>query len=304
MARLAAFARWQDGRYLLTPASYNRARGRGATLEALTALLEGASGAPLPDAVRGALRAWEQAGARMTLASVGGTASRPALLECDDPLVLGQLARKRRFRDHVRRTLSPRALILDDAHLGAVVRHLRREGHDPRVLLSLEAAQDGVAAGRTAIAGRSTAAYHWLTSQVYRGLARFVPLPAPCPDSLQETLAARLPPGELAAAQAGAERVLDALAGAMDGWAPQPSPEPGLDPEETRPQIEAAIRAGGTLRMTYWSAGRGALTHRTVTPYRLEQRGNKLYLVAYCHQARDERVFRLDRIRALEGGGD
>jgi hypothetical protein len=292
--RLEPFADWERGHYLLTPASFNRARGRGATLEALLGLLEEATAASLPPAVRQALRAWERSGVRMTL-------SRPALLECDDPAILGQLARKRRFRNYIVRTLSSRALVLDDAHLGAALRHLRREGHDPRVLLPLEETGQAPAAspGR-GLAGRSAAAFHWLAGQVYRGLARFVQLPAAYPSSAFDELAKTLPPAELAAAEAGAGRVLEALASALDGWAPHPSQVPGLDPEAIRPQIEAAIRDDKALRITYWTAGRGALTQRTVTPYRLERRGRTLYMVAYCHQAQDERVFRLDRVRELE----
>ncbi len=285
LARLEMFADWGDGRYLLTPASFNRARGRGETLQGLVGLLEEAQAGPLSPAMGRALGAWERAGTEMTL-------SRPALLECDDPAVLGALARKRRFRQHIVRTLSPRALVLDDARLDVALRHLRREGHDPRVTIPL----DEVQARPLDQAG---AAFHLLAGRVYQGLARFVRLPAPYPSRLLGDLAETLPPADVAAAEAGARRVLEALASALDGWAPQPSPQPGLDPDVTRPQIEAAIQSGKGLAISYWSAGRGALTHREISPYRLERRGRTLYLVAYCHQAGDERVFRLDRIRKL-----
>ncbi|MGD9099608.1 MAG: WYL domain-containing protein [Anaerolineae bacterium] len=52
-------------------------------------------------------------------------------------------------------------------------------------------------------------------------------------------------------------------------------------------------------RVDFVTAGRGALTRRQVTPYRLEQRARTLYLIAYCHHVHAKRTFRLDRMRDL-----
>jgi hypothetical protein len=282
---LELYATWDQGRYILTPASFNRARGRGGTLEALLATLEEAGGALPSHEVRAMLRRWDRSGARMTL-------NRSAVLECDDPAVLSRLCGRRRFRRYVVRTLSPRAVVLNDAHLPAAVRYLRREGHDPRVFLPTEEA--------AVPAGRTVEAFQLLAGRVYQGLARFIQLPSWYPSGVLDGLAAALPPAEAAAADVQAQGILDSVADALDGWTPHPSPEPGLDPEVTWPQIEAAIRQGKSLRITYWTAGRGALTHRKVSPYRLERRARACYLVAFCHQARAERVFRLDRIHDLQ----
>ncbi len=54
--------------------------------------------------------------------------------------------------------------------------------------------------------------------------------------------------------------------------------------------------------MTYWTAGRGERTTRTVDPYRIEWRGDVAYLIGYCHARMDERVFRVDRIEQLKVG--
>ena len=104
-------------------------------------------------------------------------------------------------------------------------------------------------------------------------------------------------------AQQLVEETLDRLAEALDGWARFPMPEAGLPVEETLPVIEQAIAAGQTLRLSYWTAGRGERTTRTVDPYRIEWRRNTPYLIAYCHARQAERVFRVDRIQALEVEG-
>jgi hypothetical protein len=287
LVRLEAFAEWDSGRYALTPESLNRAYGRGARPEELIGLLDEATAQPVPPALRATLRAWEAESTQMTL-------SRPALLECQDQAILSHLARKRRFRRYIVRTLSSRAVILDDAHVGAAVRHLHREGYTPRLTLPDSQVQ------ATAPAGRTTAAIQLLAGQVYQGLAQFIRLPAPIPFELLSEWAQTLSPAELAAAEAQAVRVLESLASALDGWTPQPSPQPGLDPETLRRQIEAAILEKRCLQLSYWSAGRGVLTNRQVEPYRLEERGHTLYLVGHCLQVRAERVFRLDRIQAMD----
>ncbi|RMF29235.1 MAG: WYL domain-containing protein [Chloroflexi bacterium] len=41
------------------------------------------------------------------------------------------------------------------------------------------------------------------------------------------------------------------------------------------------------------------MTYRLVEPYRLERRGEMLYLVGFCRRAQAERLFRLDRVRQI-----
>ena len=66
------------------------------------------------------------------------------------------------------------------------------------------------------------------------------------------------------------------------------------------PLIRWALQGSQDLEMNYYSAGRGALTHRRVTPISLEA---ETYLQAYCHLRKDERVFRLSRIGDLQPVG-
>lgn len=64
----------------------------------------------------------------------------------------------------------------------------------------------------------------------------------------------------------------------------------------------AVLREGIDLRrevdMSYFSAGRAEISVRTVRPHGLAQRAGTWYLVAYCTDRKDMRVFRLSRIQS------
>lgn len=60
--------------------------------------------------------------------------------------------------------------------------------------------------------------------------------------------------------------------------------------------IRDAIRTGHSLRVSYYSFNRDATEERTIDPYRLISRDGHWYLLAWCHQAAGERLFRLDRV--------
>ncbi|MCB0198263.1 MAG: WYL domain-containing protein [Anaerolineae bacterium] len=106
---------------------------------------------------------------------------------------------------------------------------------------------------------------------------------------------------DLAGAEAAAGQTLDALRQAIEGRAAFPPwPEHGLPEETSRQTIEQALAAGHHLHLTYYAASTNRLTDRLVEPYRLEWRGDTPYLIAFCHHAQSERMFRLDRIREVE----
>lgn len=66
-------------------------------------------------------------------------------------------------------------------------------------------------------------------------------------------------------------------------------------------QVMTAVRdARGRsqrLEIEYYTFGRDSWTTRVVDPYDVFSTGGQWYLMAYCHNAEDERVFRLDRMR-------
>jgi len=75
-----------------------------------------------------------------------------------------------------------------------------------------------------------------------------------------------------------------------------------------QPPFLAAVRdaaaRGERVEIDYWSAGRDELTTRRVDPEVAFFAMGEWYLSAYCHRAEDERMFRVDRIRALRPTGE
>lgn len=67
------------------------------------------------------------------------------------------------------------------------------------------------------------------------------------------------------------------------------------------PQIEEALKSGGSLQLRYLSAV-GEETRRMVTPMRVTAYAGNIYLVAMCHLRDEERTFRLDRIVDMRSG--
>ncbi len=58
------------------------------------------------------------------------------------------------------------------------------------------------------------------------------------------------------------------------------------------------------IEIDYWSAGRNEFTTRRIDPEIVFFATGEWYVGAYCHAAQDERMFRVDRIRAIRATGD
>lgn len=67
--------------------------------------------------------------------------------------------------------------------------------------------------------------------------------------------------------------------------------------------LSQAIVAREEIALDYYSAGRGSTERRTVRPYELFSHRGQWYLQAFCLTRQDVRLFRLDRIAALERTG-
>ncbi|MGQ0824380.1 MAG: helix-turn-helix transcriptional regulator [Actinomycetota bacterium] len=101
------------------------------------------------------------------------------------------------------------------------------------------------------------------------------------------------PSGPLATALEKLERALDL---------------PDLVVEVGEPPLLGAVRnAAGRherIEIEYWSAGRDELTQRRVDPTVVFFALGAWYVGAYCHRAEGERMFRVDRIRAVHETGE
>jgi proteasome accessory factor C len=68
----------------------------------------------------------------------------------------------------------------------------------------------------------------------------------------------------------------------------------------TLDRLRNAIRDGRQVRIDYYSFGRDERSERDVDPHRVWAEGGSWYLAGHCHRAEGSRVFRLDRITAVE----
>jgi predicted DNA-binding transcriptional regulator YafY len=68
---------------------------------------------------------------------------------------------------------------------------------------------------------------------------------------------------------------------------------------ETIDRLTQAIAKKRTVQMRYYSASRMRKTRREVDPYRLWYASGGLYLVGYCHQRKEPRMFAVERMRAV-----
>jgi proteasome accessory factor C len=67
--------------------------------------------------------------------------------------------------------------------------------------------------------------------------------------------------------------------------------------------LRAAVDHREQLDLDYFSYSRDEMTTRRVDPERVFHALGAWYLAAYCHRAEGERLFRVDRIRAVRGTG-
>jgi proteasome accessory factor C len=68
--------------------------------------------------------------------------------------------------------------------------------------------------------------------------------------------------------------------------------------------LRAAVDNREQLELDYFSYSRDEMTTRRVDPERVFHALGAWYLAAYCHRAEDERLFRVDRIRAVRRTGE
>ncbi len=69
-------------------------------------------------------------------------------------------------------------------------------------------------------------------------------------------------------------------------------------------RLTHATAAGEQLEIDYYSFARDEMTTRVVDPLRVFHALGAWYLAAYCHRADGERLFRVDRVRAVRSTGE
>lgn len=285
--------RQTTGDYRIMAASWVRVLHQGESAAALLTRLNTVAQRPLNGAEIATLNVWASAVDRMHIRQL-------TVLEVTDPDILARLQHSQRGRRLLLHTLGRRAVAVDEGKLPLLVRRLTaQEGVPPRVTVP-----PAVPPANPAL-GQGGAALLWLAARVYRVLGEVLPLPVHIPTALLEHLAAQADPGALTSAEGAVQCVRAALQNALAGRTAFPMwGQSTLRVADSLAAIEYALAEGQALALDYYTAGRDEVTHRVVEPYRIEHRstrhGDEVYLVAFCHRAQAERVFRVDRIRALK----
>ena len=84
----------------------------------------------------------------------------------------------------------------------------------------------------------------------------------------------------------GAERAVEVALGAAD--------------PEVFAAVQNAVAASRRIRIGYYSYGRDDASSRLIDPYRVLSNEGHWYVIAWCHTANGERLFRIDRIESVE----
>ncbi len=88
----------------------------------------------------------------------------------------------------------------------------------------------------------------------------------------------------------GAERAVEVALGAAD--------------PEVLGAMQEAVAERRQVTIGYYSYGRDEATTRVIDPYRVLSNEGHWYVIAWCHTAHGERLFRIDRIRSVEPTGE
>jgi hypothetical protein len=286
-----------ERRYQLDRALIQRALQRGHSLDGLLRFLEHALGDALPAQLVSPLHRWAAELDRVAV-------RRVTLLEVKDPATLTELTRAHRVRESIQRTLSPRAVVVRDSRLPALLRQLDRRGLTPRT--NLPAAQlSNYRTHSLPNYDTPTLAQLYFAALLNQHLADHLPAPYRVDYSLVLELERVLTPSDRLLAIQLAEEAQDML-NAEVGMrnVPAPSAESSSNFHLPKPNllssslalIKQAIAVNTPLTLTYYSPAYDQTTHRIVEPLRLEWHGEIPYLVAYCRLRQDERTFRVDRI--------
>jgi hypothetical protein len=203
------------------------------------------------------------------------------LLQADDPATLNTVIQQRSLRRYLGPRLGRHTVLVRQQDEQRLRRALMRRG-----LLDADTLPSGTGADQ------SHSAFHLILA--LRLAAPAAPLYAPSFMRLAREWSAQLSPAQRAE--------LDDLWQSLANDAPASERSPNssepcsvLDRQVLCRILQTALENGSTVEISYYSAGRRAITWRRVRPLVLQRD----YLTAFCFHANDERVFRLDRILEL-----
>ena len=216
------------------------------------------------------------------------------LLEFDQPDTLKRLRRSSSLRRELSGIISPRHVILDWATGYPLLLRLFRSGLIPEnnfaKIRSLHFSGEKSHCDLSA-SDRAYLVYLLLSNEdAHKQLTP--------PAGLLSRLSEGVDPLLLAAAAHKAETTPKELAKPTEDLFEDP--EPGQPDMALLTAIQSAIDRGDTIDVLYHASGRQLEEQRHLSPLLLEQRGDRYYLIAYCHTRKANRTFRLDRLKWMK----
>lgn len=225
------------------------------------------------------------------------------VLEFSSEEEMGRLRRSPAWRRDLEHLLSPRHVFLTPWQAPRVLRRLLRQGflseHDLEGLDDAsggeqpEPNQEGVKPAR---GGFSKADRVYLISLVL--LAEGLESPFAPPPGLFAKLSRQMDVSLRASAARWATKALQKIS-PQPRWLPEIDPPP-IPEGELIERLRHAIHKSETIDILYQASNRHTPEYRHVAPLLVEQRGERWYLIAYCHTRRANRTFRLDRMKIVD----
>jgi hypothetical protein len=215
------------------------------------------------------------------------------VLEFTDPQELKQLRQSASLRRHLDHLLSPRHVAIDTFQAPRLLKQLHQRGlissgelsKVPLACLSMRDLNSGLT--------KSERAYLFSLLLMDNSIQKTISAPPGLPAKLCNGLDDAL----IAAAAQRASLVLKKIFPSKD-WIPGETPA-AFSPEGLLEVLQGLVDRNEAIDILYQASGRHAPEVRHISPLLVENRGGRYYLVAYCHNRRANRTFRLDRMQLV-----
>jgi hypothetical protein len=222
------------------------------------------------------------------------------VLEFGDAQELVRLRQSRSWRRELQNVLSPRHVQIDLWHAPVVLRRLERIGlvsawDIDRAMSTAGRLFEQAESQRQVSLSKAERAF--CLSLLLMGEGLLAPFAAP--PGFFHKLISGLDDRLRASAARKANQAIEQFQASHPQWTYEEQP-PKIPASELVSLIEEAIRLEQTLDIIYQATGRSSPEFRHVTPLLLEQRASRYYLLAYCHNRRANRTFRLDRLKLVD----
>ncbi|MCC7451584.1 MAG: WYL domain-containing protein, partial [Anaerolineae bacterium] len=288
LVELSAWAAYHPRELWIDQQAVKRAVATHHTALQIAAALAAIIDQPLPSDAWDKLQQWERQQRQLTL-------HETIVLSSPDPALLSALLNERGMRPLLGKPLSAHHLEVKPHGVRTLARRLVRHGliiTDSR--LHEHVPSDGSLSP-------NLAEQLWLACRIYQALADYLPMPSAIPGATLDWISTHLADHQIDRLTQYANHTIAELnRTASDGWFSATTPLAQVDPVAIRTAVERAYQERAALTIDYFSPAQGYPTRRTIEPLLpIRQRGDYVYVEAWCREVEAERAFRLDRILCI-----